>query len=66
MKKKGLYLVIERVDYEQDNIWIVSADNETEAIEKVCETYSPCSWKLDATRLSSTSDYTENEIVYTL
>lgn len=64
MKTKALYLVREKIGYEKDNIWIVAADNETEAIEQVCKMYSPCSWNLDTTRLSNVSDYTENQIVH--
>lgn len=66
MKTKALYLVREKIAYEKDNIWVVAADTEEQAVEVVKEIHSPCSWNIVTYRLSNTSDYTENEIIQEL
>ncbi len=63
MKSKALYLVKEKIPYEGNNIWIVAADTEQEALDVVNEMHSPCSWNVTTYRLSNVSDYTENQIV---
>lgn len=63
---KSLYLVKENIPYEKDNIWIVAADNETDAVNMVIEYNSVASWNISTTRLSNVSDYYENEIIHSL
>jgi len=64
MKTKAIYFVKENIPYEKDNIWIVAADSEQEAIDLVIEYNSVNSWNISTSRLSNTSDYTENEIIH--